>query len=146
MVEGSLHPVTPTATGQRLPDRVWRLLDRDGPSYPHALALALDARGAAISGALTSLVRRGRAAVAYRDGRRVFYEAVGGTAQPTPRLGLELLDLASTARHHAPAGKQLRPLADGQSALDLECTLLRASMPSFEIEALIADNRPVRGL
>lgn len=137
--------MTDTATGQRLPDRVWRLLDSDGPSYPHALALALDARDAAISGALTSLVHRGRAAVAYRDGRRVFYEALG-TARPPTSSGGQNEELQTGTRHHGPAGNQLRPLADGQSALELECALLRAAIPSFEIEALIADNHPVRGL
>lgn len=133
-------------SGERLPDRVWGHLNREGPSYPHALALALNARDAAVSGALSSLLRRGRAAIAYRHGRRIYYEALCGRMDALSGLGVELVDLANHSRHHGPAPEQLRPLADGQSALELECALLRAALPSFEVEAVIAGNRPVRGL
>jgi hypothetical protein len=122
---------------------VWWLLHSLGASYPRAVAQALDANEAAVSGALSSLARRGLAVVAYRQGRRVFYWALG--QPPTPRACTPSARAANVGEILFERESDVRPLADTQSALDVDLALMHAAH-SVEVEALIATNRPVPGL
>jgi hypothetical protein len=128
-------PATVSLTAQRLrsgqlPDRIWDLLREGGSNYARALAQELGARESAVSYALGSLVDRKLVVVESRHMRRVYYAALDAQVGDDGEL-----------KAHDP-----RPLPDSLTELEVDAVLLRAATPACEIEAIIADNRPVPGL